>query len=152
MAWALRSCAAFRHKGRPLLSTLDSLSNGDPIKLLQSRVFSGSTGDHLEPRESLEYDVCIVGAGPAGLSAAIRLKQKCQEAGKELSVCVLEKGAEVGAHILSGNVLETRALNELLPDWKDRGAPIHTRATQDRFYFLTEGMKVAAAHASADVE
>ncbi len=88
-------------------------------------------------RESMEYDVVIVGAGPSGLAAAIRLKQLCAERGAERSVCVLEKGSEVGAHILSGAVLEPRALNELLPDWKALGAPLNTPAGEDRFLFLT---------------
>ena len=88
-------------------------------------------------RESMECDVVIVGAGPAGLAAAIRLKQLGAEAGTELSVVVLEKGAEVGAHILSGAVIEPRALDELIPDWKERGAPLHTPAAEDRFLYLT---------------
>src|ERR1700756_5096647 len=85
----------------------------------------------------MEFDVVIVGAGPAGLSAACRLKQKAAEAGKEISVCVVEKGSEVGAHILSGAVFEPRALDELFPDWRERGAPLNTPATEDRFLYLT---------------
>ena len=88
-------------------------------------------------REAMEVDVAIVGAGPSGLSAAIRLAQLAAEAGRELSVCVLEKGSEVGAHILSGAVLEPRALDELIPDWKERGAPLNTPASDDRFLLLT---------------
>jgi len=87
-------------------------------------------------REYMEFDVVIVGAGPAGLSAACRLKQKAADAGKEISVCVVEKGSEVGAHILSGAVFEPRALNELFPDWKALGAPLHTPVVRDDIYVL----------------
>ena len=88
-------------------------------------------------REAMEFDVVIVGAGPAGLGAAIRLKQLAATAGRETSVCVIEKGSEVGAHILSGAVLEPRALNELIPDWKEKGAPLNTPVSAEKFMFLT---------------
>lgn len=89
-------------------------------------------------RESMSYDVVIVGAGPSGLAAAIRLKQVAAENDREIGVCILEKGSEVGAHILSGAVLETRALDELLPDWRDMGAPITTEVSDEKFLFLRE--------------
>ncbi|MBC6404183.1 MAG: electron transfer flavoprotein-ubiquinone oxidoreductase [Rhodospirillales bacterium] len=89
-------------------------------------------------REYMLYDLVIVGAGPAGLGAAIRAKQVAEEKGREVSVCVLEKGSEVGAHILSGAVLEPRALKELLPDWKERGAPLNVPVKEEQFLLLSE--------------
>ncbi|HET9580818.1 MAG TPA: electron transfer flavoprotein-ubiquinone oxidoreductase [Usitatibacter sp.] len=89
-------------------------------------------------RESMSYDVVVVGAGPAGLAAAIRFRQLCAAQGKDFSVCIVEKGSEVGAHILSGAVIDPRALDELLPDWKAGGAPLNQPVTGDKFLFLTE--------------
>lgn len=90
------------------------------------------------PRETMSYDVLVVGAGPAGLSCAIRLKQLAQEHQRDISVCVIDKGSEVGAHLLSGAVFEPRALDELFPEWKKMDAPLTVPATSDSFYFLTE--------------
>ncbi len=89
-------------------------------------------------RESMAYDVVIVGAGPSGLTAAIRLKQRAAESGRDISVCLIEKGSEVGAHILSGAVIEPRVLNELLPQWREMGAPLITEAREDEFLLLSE--------------
>src|SRR5712664_2854316 len=94
--------------------------------------WTATSGNRSVAREAMEFDVVIVGAGPSGLSAAIRLKQLAAEAGREVAVCVLEKGSEVGAHILSGAVIDPRALNELFPDWQARGAPL---ATPVSFFF-----------------
>ena len=92
-------------------------------------------------RESMEFDVLIVGAGPAGLAAACKIRQLSETSGKDISVCVVEKGSEVGAHILSGAVFEPTALDELFPDWKEKGAPLHTPVTGDDIYFMTSGEK-----------
>jgi len=106
------------------------------IFISTAREVTMSDSDNSIQRESMEVDVVIIGAGPAGLSTACRLQQMAQEKGQELMIVVLEKGSEVGAHTLSGAVIQTRALDELFPDWKEKGAPLNTPVTEDQIFFL----------------
>src|SRR5436190_3057151 len=109
-------------------------------------VWGARREERMSDRESMQYDVVIVGGGPAGLSAAIRLKQLAVEAGRDLSVCVLEKGSEIGAHILSGAVIDPKALNELIPDWKDKRAPLTVPVTENHYWVLGAKGKFAFPH------
>ncbi len=103
---------------------------------MDSAALESPAVDAPEPRESMEFDIVVVGAGPAGLATAIRLRQLAAEHGREASVCVLEKGSEPGAHVLSGAIIDPRALSELFPDWAARGAPLKQAVTRDEFLFL----------------
>jgi NADPH-dependent 2,4-dienoyl-CoA reductase/sulfur reductase-like enzyme len=140
------AAARSRHSlSRSVLGSSSMLKNMNTGFSVGARGFSTEEAASI-PRESMEFDVVTVGAGPAGLSAAIRLKQLAQQQGKEISVCVVEKAAEIGAHILSGNVFEPHALKELFPDWQNMDAPVATPAEHDDFLVLTEKGSMKIPH------
>lgn len=126
------------NKAEKVLSGL--FDNNTPAYAQQSQpaYASGVEQNNSSETDAMEYDVLIVGAGPSGLSTAIQIKKQAIQDGQDVSVCVIEKGAEVGSHILSGAVLEPRALNELIPDWKEKSAPLDTPAKNDKFFILTK--------------
>ncbi|KAJ3331265.1 hypothetical protein HDU76_003645, partial [Blyttiomyces sp. JEL0837] len=151
------SAAAFT--SRQTTTILRLIPTGSTTTTLSSRLFSTTPfsrqatevdAEALEKlsseRFSEEVDVCIVGGGPAGLAAAIRLRQRANAEGKDLKVLVVEKGSEIGAHTLSGAILEPTALNELIPDWKEKGAPLNQPALKDKMLFLTEKMAIPLPH------
>jgi electron-transferring-flavoprotein dehydrogenase len=131
VATGLRPVSHLATRAAARAAPAGSLRRHEPRRSQAVRSFSSEV-----ERESMEFDIVIIGGGPAGLGAAIRAKQVAAEAGKELNVCVVEKGAEIGAHILSGNIFETKALDELFPDWEAMGAPLDTPVTSDSFYWL----------------
>ncbi len=134
---SLSSCMVAPVKQQQKMYASNTVRGLNNINTAVRSFSSEAAEEELPPREVMEYDVLIVGAGPAGLSAAIKLKQLAQEKGIELSVCVVEKAAEVGGHVLSGNVFQPTYLNELIPDWKEKGAPLETLVKDDAFQFLT---------------
>src|SRR5437763_12472023 len=142
--------SALRASATPIESTSPPMRRSSPALTVRSRNGQGRRVElcccrderTMSQRESMAYDVVIVGAGPAGLSAAIRLKQLAAGAGRDLSVCIREKGSEVGAHILSGAVIDPIALNELIPEWKDKGAPLNVQVTENHHWVLTKKGKI----------
>ncbi|KAJ3417178.1 hypothetical protein HDV05_006384 [Chytridiales sp. JEL 0842] len=147
----LATVARSRRKDQTLIVRQRRFFSAAPMARMASVVSDEALTDEVKAvlngeRFAEEVDVCIVGAGPAGLSAAIRIKQLAAAEGKEVRVFVVEKGSEVGSHTLSGAVLEPRALNELIPDWKEKGAPLNTPATKDKMYFFTENAAIPLPH------